>query len=71
MRWVLAAHKTGCNVKPKIETQLTRKQLEYMRSRVRNHIEALGLTDQLGVKREAGATYQITIYHRNCHADRN
>ena len=63
------AQKTGCNVKPKSITKLSGNQLENIRANIRNHIGALGLTDQLSVKRHARATYQITICHRNHHAD--
>lgn len=63
--WIVAAQKTGCNVKPKSATRLTSRQLEYIRGFVRNHIETLGLTSQLGVKQNTNATYQLTIYHRN------
>ena len=66
---IAMAQKTGCNVKPKSITKLSCNQLENIRAIIRNHIGALGLTDQLGVKRHARATYQITIYHRNQHAD--
>lgn len=66
---VLTAHKTGCNVKPKIATGLTGGQLECIRGNLRNHIETLGLTNQLGVKRKTNAAYQITIYHRTRHAN--
>lgn len=65
LRWVVCAQKTGCNVKPKSATQLSGIQLERMRAEIRNHIEALGLTDQLGVKQKTSATFQITIYHHN------
>lgn len=63
------AQKTGCNVKPKSITKLAGRQLENIRASIRNHIEALGLTDKLSVKQHARANYQITIYHRNHHAD--
>ena len=64
----MAAQKTGCNVKPKSATRLTSRQLECIRGNIRNCIEALGLTEKLGVKQRVSATYQLTIYHRNRHA---
>lgn len=64
----MTAYETGCNVKPKSATRLTSRQLECTRGNIRNCIEALGLTSQLGVKQNTNATYQITIYHRNRHA---
>lgn len=66
--WIVAAQKTGCNVKPKIATRLTSRQLECIRGNIRNHIETLGLTSQLGVKQKTKDAYQLTIYHRNRHA---
>lgn len=62
---VVTAYETGCNVKPKSATRLTSRQLECTRDNIRNCIEALGLTDQLGVKQKTSATFQITIYHHN------
>lgn len=65
---VVTACETGCNVKPKSATRLTSRQLECIRGNIRNCIEALGLTSQLGVKQNTKNTYQLTIYHRNRHA---
>lgn len=67
--WIAVAQKTGCNVKPKSITKLAGRQLENIRASIRNHIEALGLAEQIGVKKRTKADYQITIYHRNHHAD--
>lgn len=65
---VVTAYETGCNVKPKSATRLPSRQLECIRGNIRNSIEALGLTEKLGVKQRVSATYQLTIYHRNRHA---
>ncbi len=66
---IVTAYETGCNVKPKSATRLTSRQLECIRGGIRNYIEALGLTTKLGVKQKTKAAYQITIYHRNRHAN--
>lgn len=66
---VVTAYETGCNVKPKSATKLTRRQLECIRGNLRNYIEALGLKNQLGVRQKSKATYQLVIYHRTRHAN--